>query len=398
MTAEANFVLPLLREGVDPAFELGALRTEGPVAKLELPEGIDVGAWLITRYEDAKAVLGDHRRFSNDFTKLTEAGDLTDLINQDPGGLGLLDPPDHTRLRKIVTPEFTMRRLRRLEPMIERIITERLDALEAAGTGADLVQQYAVPIPALVICELLGVPYEDRDEFTDHSADRFNFTGDIGDSLGEIGESLKYLRGLVAKMRKNPNDGLIGQIIREHGDSISDVELAGLADGILTGGHETTASMIALAAHMLMKDPEHMRIIREADEKQVQEIVDELLRYLTVVQIGFPRLAREDVEIGGQLIRKGELALVSLVAANRDEALTRDAETFRIDRGSTSHMAFGYGIHRCVGAELGRMELKVAIPELFRRFPDLKHVGDPDEADYRMFSIVFGLDSLPVAW
>ena len=110
MTAEANFVLPLLREGVDPAFELGALRTEGPVAKLELPEGINVGAWLITRYEDAKAVLGDRERFSNDFTKLTEAGDLTDLINQDPGGLGLLDPPDHTRLRKIVTPEFTMRR------------------------------------------------------------------------------------------------------------------------------------------------------------------------------------------------------------------------------------------------------------------------------------------------
>lgn len=398
MTAEANFVLPLLREGVDPAFELGALRTEGPVAKLELPEGIDVNAWLITRYEDAKAVLGDHTRFSNDFTKLTEAGDLTDLINQDPGGLGLLDPPDHTRLRKIVTPEFTMRRLRRLEPMIERIITERLDALEAAGPGADLVQHYAIPIPALVICELLGVPYEDRAEFTDHSADRFNFTGDIGDSLGEIGESLKYLRGLVAKMRQDPNDGLIGQIIREHGDAISDVELAGLADGILTGGHETTASMIALAAHMLMQDPEHMRIVREADEKQMQEIVDELLRYLTVVQIGFPRLAIEDVEIGGQLIRQGELALVSLVAANRDETLTPDAETFKINRGSTSHMAFGYGIHRCVGAELGRMELKVAIPELLRRFEDLQHVGDPEEAEYRMFSIVFGLDSLPVTW
>lgn len=398
MTAEANFVLPLLREGVDPALELGALRTEGPVARLELPEGINVGAWLITRYEDAKAVLGDHKRFSNDFTKLTAAGDLTDLISQDPGGLGLLDPPDHTRLRKIVTPEFTMRRLRRLEPMIERIITERLDAVEAAGPGADLVELYAVPIPALVICELLGVPYEDRDEFTDHSADRFNFTGDIGDSLGEIGESLKYLRGLVAKMRKDPNDGLIGQIIREHGDSITDVELAGLADGILTGGHETTASMIALAAHLLMKDPAHVQIVRQADERQAQDIVDELLRYLTVVQIGFPRLAKEDVEIGGQLIRAGELALVSLVAANRDDALTPGAETFQIARGSSSHLAFGYGIHRCVGAELGRMELKVAIPELFRRFPNLGHAGDPDEVDYRMFSIVFGLEALPVTW
>lgn len=398
MTAEVNFVLPLLREGVNPAFELGALRTESPVARLELPEGMNVGAWLITRYDDAKAVLGDHQRFSNDFTKLTQAGELTDLLNQDPGGLGLIDPPDHTRLRRIVTPEFTMRRLRRLEPMIGRIITERLDALEAAGPGADLVELYAVPIPALVICELLGVPYEDRDEFTDHSADRFNFTGDIGDSLGEIGESLKYLRGLVAKMRQNPNDGMIGQIIREYGDEIDDVELAGLADGILTGGHETTASMISLAAHHLMQDREHVRLIREADEKQAQSIIDELLRYMTVVQVGFPRLAKEDVEIGGQLIKAGELALVSLAAANRDDSLTPDAETFRIDRGTTSHLAFGYGIHRCVGAELGRMEMKVAIPELFRRFPELRHEGDPDLVDYRMFSIVFGLESLPVTW
>ncbi|WP_106848658.1 cytochrome P450 [Blastococcus sp. Marseille-P5729] len=398
MTAEVNFVLPLLREGVSPAFELGALRTEAPVAKLELPEGMNVNAWLITRYDDAKAVLGDHQRFSNDFTKLTEAGELTELMNQAPGGLGLLDPPDHTRLRRIVTPEFTMRRLRRLEPMIARIIRERLDALEAAGPGADLVELYAVPIPALVICELLGVPYEDRDEFTDHSADRFNFTGDLGDSLGEIGESLKYLRGLVAKIREEPNDGLIGQIIAEHGDEIDDVELAGLADGILTGGHETTAAMIALGAHHLMRNPEHVRAIIDSDEKQAQEIIDELLRYMTVVQIGFPRLAKEDVEIGGHVIKRGELALVSLAAANRDEALTPDADTFRIDRGTTSHLAFGYGIHRCVGAELGRMEMKVAIPELFRRFPDLAHAEDPDEAAYRMFSIVFGLESLPVTW
>ncbi|WP_153504938.1 cytochrome P450 [Cumulibacter manganitolerans] len=398
MTAEVNFTLPLLRDGVSPAYELSALRTEAPVARLELPEGMNVDAWLVTRYDDAKAVLGDHQRFSNDFTKLTEAGELTELMNQDPGGLGLLDPPDHTRLRKIVTPEFTMRRLRRLEPLIERIIRERLDALEAAGPGADLVELYAVPIPALVICELLGVPYEDRDEFTDHSADRFNFTGDIGDSLGEIGESLKYLRGLVAKIRKEPNDGLIGQIIAEHGDEIDDIELAGLADGILTGGHETTASMIALAAHHLMRDPAHVTAIREADEKQAQEIIDELLRFMTVVQVGFPRLAKEDVEIGGQPIKAGQLVLVSLAAANRDDALTPDADTFQIGRGSTSHLAFGYGIHRCVGAELGRMELKVALPELFRRFPGLSHAGDPDDVDYRFFSIVFGLESLPVSW
>ncbi|GAB3306648.1 cytochrome P450 [Epidermidibacterium keratini] len=396
---DVNFALPLLRDGYVPAAELDALRTEQPIARLELPEGIDVTGWLITRYDDAKAVLGDHQRFSNDFTRLAEAGDLQSLLQQDPGGLGLIDPPDHTRLRKIVTPEFTMRRLRRLEPLIDGIIAERLDAIAAAGPGADLVELYALPIPSLVITELLGVPYEDRDEFVDHSADRFTFTGDIGDSLGQIGESLKYLRGLVEKMRANPDgDGLIPQIIREHGDDITDTELAGLADGILTGGHETTASMIALGAHVLMQNPDYVSLISNAEPKQAQEIVDELLRVLTVVQVGFPRLAKEDVEVGGQLIKAGELALVSLSAANRDDALTPDAQTLDLRRGTTSHLAFGYGIHRCIGAELGRMELKVALPELFRRFPGIKHEGDPDLVDYRMFSIVFGLESLPVTW
>ncbi|MEO6957494.1 MAG: cytochrome P450, partial [Antricoccus sp.] len=251
MSDDIPFVLPLLRDGIDPVEELGALRTSTPIVQLEIPGGVK--AWLVTKYDDVRAVLGDHERFSNDFTKLAEAGELQMLLQSDPGGLGLIDPPDHTRLRRILTPEFTMRRLRRLDPKIELIIEKQLDALAAAGPGADLVALYANPIPSLVICDLLGVPYEERDEFAKHSQDRFNFTGDLADSLGEISESLKYLTRIVEKMRQSPNDGLIGQIITEHGDSITDIELAGLADGLLTGGLETTASMIALGAHIIMQ-------------------------------------------------------------------------------------------------------------------------------------------------
>ena len=394
--SEVPFVIPLLRDGVDPVDELGALRTEQPIVKLVIPGGLD--AWLVTRYDDVKAVLGDHERFSNDFSKVAEAGELQALLHQDPGGLGMIDPPDHTRLRKILTPEFTMRRLRRLEPEINAIIDAQLDEMEKLGAGVDLVEHYATPIPSLVICDLLGVPYEDREEFQKHSADRFNFTGDLSDSLGEIGESLKYIRGLVAKMRERPNYGLIGQIIASHGDDIDDVELAGLADGILTGGHETTASMIALAAHVLMKNPDHVAMMRDGDEKQVADMVDELLRYLTVVQVPFPRLAKVDLTLGEQEIKAGELVLGSLVAANRDESLGDNMDEFVPERETMSHLAFGHGIHRCVGAELGRMELRRALPALFKRFPSLHHEGSPDEVEFRMFSIVFGIEALPVAW
>lgn len=395
--SEVPFVMPLLRDGVNPVDELGALRSEQPIVPLEVP-GVGTNVWLVTRYDDVKAFLGDHARFSNDFSKVAEAGELQMLLQQDPGGLGMVDPPDHTRLRKILTPEFTMRRLRRLVPKIDDIVTGQLDEMEWAGQGADLVEHYAMPIPALVICDLLGVPYAERDEFQKHSADRFNFTGDPSDSLGEIGASLKYLRGLVEQIRKEPNDGLIGQIIAEHGDAITDVELAGLADGILTGGHETTASMISLAAHVLMKDADHVALMRDGDEKQVSNLVEELLRYLTVVQVPFPRLAKVDLTLGGQEIKAGDLVVGSLVAANRDEALGANMDDMVPDRGTTSHLAFSWGIHRCIGAELGRMELRQALPALFRRFPALHHEGPVDETEFRMFSIVFGIESLPVAW
>ncbi len=397
MTDALHFPLMFSRDGLDPIAELGERRATEPVSKLELPFGIT--AWLVTGYDAAKEVLGDPTSFSNAFGNLTTSG--TD-DEQDPGGLGMTDPPYHTRLRKMLTPEFTMRRLNRLKPRIVAIVDQQLDAIEQAGQPADLVDTFAMPIPSLVICELLGVPYADREGFQALSTARF----DLGDDspLDVIGTSLDYLQGLVVAERANPGEGLLGMLIREHGDDINDRELAGLADGLLTGGHETTASSLSLGALALMQSPEYFARLGDADEQTAHLAVEELLRYLTVVQVAFPRFSKTEVVIGGQQIPAGALVLVSLSAADRDAVLaTRggehpDMEAFDPTRPATSHLAFGYGIHRCVGAELARMELRIAFPALARRFPTMRPAVPMNELSFRDSSIVYSAETMPVIW
>ncbi|TQL76048.1 cytochrome P450 [Stackebrandtia endophytica] len=395
MSEEAFTLVQFQRDGLDPVPELARRRAEQPISRLQYPIGPPV--WLVTSYADSRAILGDHARFSSDFAKMTAGDDLDVLAALNPGGLGFTDPPDHTRLRKMLTPEFTMRRLRRLVPRIEGIIDDRLDAMEASDKPVDLVDLFAVPIPSLVISELLGVPYPDRDEFQRLSMSRFDFLGDIEGCLGAVQETLDYLGGLVTEQRKNPGDNLLGMLVREHGDNITDDELTGLADGILIGGHETTASMLALGALHLMTSPEHFAMIRDSDE-HVESVVDELLRYLTVVQVAFPRIALEDVELSGHTIAAGEVVLCSLSGANRDPKLGPDMDKVNPFREMPPHFAFGYGLHRCVGAELGRMELRMAYPALLRRFPTLKLAVPFEELKFRELSIVYGVESLPVTW
>ncbi|TCO52595.1 cytochrome P450 [Actinocrispum wychmicini] len=383
-------LMPLRRDGLDPIPELGATRAQAPVSKLSIPFGINL--WLVSGYEEAKAVLSDTKSFSNDFANLTGAG-MTDQEN--PGGLGFADPPVHSRLRKLLTPEFTMRRLSRLTPGIKEIIEQRLAAMAAAAGPVDLVQEFALPIPSLVICELLGVPYEDREAFQHLAVSRFDLFGGAGASLGAISDSLEYLLDVVRKQRENPGDGLLGMIIKEHGDEVGDQELAGLADGVLTGGFETTASMLALGALVLLRDQETFKRIHD-DDSAASGFVEEILRYLTVVQVAFPRFARDDVEVAGVKMTKGDMVVVSLSGANRDPALGPDLEWVDATRAPTSHLAFGYGVHRCIGAELARMELRAAYPALVRRFPEMRLAKAPEELVFRKVSIVYGVESLPV--
>ncbi|WP_163509731.1 cytochrome P450 [Fodinicola acaciae] len=383
-------LMPLRRDGLDPVPEMAKLRADQPISKMPLPVGMTV--WLVTGHAEAKAILS-HPDFSNDFTHLVGSAGVT--AEQNPGGLGFTDPPAHTRLRKLLTPEFTMRRLGRLEPLIQQIVDDQLDTIAAAPGPVDLVETFALPIPSLAICELLGVPYEDRADFQRLGAARFDLFAGAGASLGAINESLAYLLEIVKGQRRTPGDGLLGMLVTEHGDDVSDRELAELADGLLTGGFETTASMLALGAIVLLRDPATFEALR-TDDEAVGPIVEEMLRYLTVVQVAFPRVATTDMEIAGTSIATGDVVLVSLSGADRDAAFGADAGEFSGKRPPSPHLAFGHGIHRCIGAELARMELRIAYPSLVRRFPKLRLAKPEPELAYRQLSIVYGVDSLPV--
>ena len=396
LSAAIDPFVPLRRTGLDPLPDLAALRAETPVRKLEFPFGIS--AWLVSGYDEAKSVLGAHTEFSNDFANVTTLTGGMASAEQNPGGLGMADPPVHTRLRKMLTPEFTMRRLQRLTPRIAQIVEELLDGMESAGSPVDFVQAFAMPLPSLVICELLDVPYPDREAFGKLSGARFDIFGGAGTGLEAISESLQYMGELVKMQRAKPGDGLLGMLIRTYGDQIDDTELAGLADGVLIGGHETTASMLALGAIALLSSPDRAETVRGGDDDAVHRAVEELLRYLTVVQVAFPRFAREDVEVAGQQIKAGEMVLVSLSGANRDPVLGDNLDTLDLARVPTSHYAFGYGIHRCVGSELARMELRIAYPALLQRFPTLRLDRPLSEIAFREYSVVFGVEDLPVAW
>lgn len=387
-----ELLMLLRRDGLDPVSRVAATRADAPVSRVSLPFGMD--AWVVTGYEESKAVLGSAEGFSTDFAHL--AGNAGIAAEQSPGGLGFSDPPVHTRLRRILTPEFTMRRLRRLAPRIESIVEERLDAMEAARGPVDLVHEFALPVPSLTICELLGVPYEDRHDFQQLAMDRFDLFGGTTAPFGAMSASLDYFREVVSAQRRKPGDGLLGMIVREHGDSVDDEELAGLADGVLTGGFETTASTIALGSLVLLQNEDVLDRLR-TDDAMTAPFVEEVLRYLSAVQMAFPRFAREDIEIAGVVIPRGDMVLCSLSGANRDPSYVTDDGGFDPHRATPSgHLAFGHGIHRCIGAELARMELRVAYPALARRFPRMRLAVPPQDLSFRKLSIVYGIESLPV--
>ncbi|VXB95751.1 cytochrome P450 [Aeromicrobium sp. 9AM] len=388
--------VPLQRNGMDPVPRIAEIRATEPMHKLDLP--FNFRAYLVTGYEESRQILTDRDSYSNDIRHMFHGdGPAT---SDDIGGLGFTDPPLHTRLRKIVTPEFTMRRLARLEPMIGQIVDGQLDKLAAEGSGADMAKHLAFPVPFQTICALLGLDYEDRDAFEKLGSARFDATNGGAAAFGAVSEQREFLFEAVAKQRKEPGPGLIGQILRDEGDLISDVDLAGLADGVFTGGFETTAGMIALGTIVLLRDPAYADLIRKGDPEDVDRIVEELLRYLAVVQVAFPRFAKQDMMLFGKQLKAGDVVLASLSGANRDPSSAGERpdefDPYRVP--ASGHLAFGHGIHRCIGAELARMELRIALPKLFQRFPDLALAKPQEELSFRQLSFVYGVDELPVTF
>ncbi|MFN6552640.1 cytochrome P450 [Mycolicibacterium septicum] len=392
--------LHMRRNAFDPTPELAEIREADGVRTVISALGNPVH--LITRHEDVKAVLSDHERFSNSrppgFT-LPGAPEMSEdeLASARAGNLLGLDPPEHQRLRRMLTAEFTIRRMKRLVPRIVEIVDARLDAMTAAAPPSDLVADFALPIPSLVICELLGVPYEDRDDFQHRSTLQLDLSLPIAERLALQRQSRDYMRGLVRRARQGPGEDILGMLVRDHGDELSDDELVGIAGLLLLAGHETTSNMLGLGVLALLRHPEQLAAVRD-DPDAVGPAVEELLRWLSIVQNAIPRFTTTDVEVAGVRISAGELVFASLPAGNRDPEFIDSPDVLDIRRGAPGHLAFGHGVHHCLGAPLARMEMRIAIPALLRRFPTLALAEPFDAVQYRSFHFIYGLKSLAVTW
>lgn len=387
-----SFTLPVKRDGLDPLPDLMQVQADEPVKLLANMFGR--GVWLVTGYDEARDVLaGDPAVWSNDLGQFVSQDGRS--AEEQIGGLGMTDPPLHTQLRKYLTPEFTMRRLARLQPSIEAIVEARLDAMEAVGPEVDLVEEFAFAVPFDVICDLLGLPVEDRSRFFDLGVARFDLSEGGAGAFGAAAHTRDFLIQAVKEQREKPGDGLIGAMLEEYGDELDDITLGGIADGVFLGGYETSASMLALGTYLIATTPEAGRMLR-SDPESVNKVVEELLRHLCVVQLAFLRFAKQDVVVGGVTINEGDAVGVSLLAANRDPRLGPDLDTFDPTREPVRHLSFGWGMHRCVGAELARMELRTALRMLAERYPDLTMAVDIDDLDFRKLSAVYGVESLPV--
>ncbi|WP_207755985.1 cytochrome P450 [Nonomuraea cypriaca] len=383
--------LPTTRtDPFDPPDGLGALP---PLSRLAYPDG-HLG-WLATGHAAVRAVLSDPRFSSRTELKhapvLSGQGDLgADLVR--PGMFVHMDPPDHTRYRRLLTGRFTVQRMRWLEPRIEKLTEAHLDALERHGPPADLVTEFALPIPSLVICELLGVPYADRERFQRASALVMRNESTGGEVMEAYVSLYAFLGELVAAKREEPADDLVSGLLAA--DDLTDEELINISLLLLIAGHETTANMISLGAYRLLTDPGQVGRLH-ADPAAA---VEELLRYLSIAHIGPIRVALEDVELEGEIIGAGESVTVSLPAANRDPARFDDPDRLDLGRHASGQLAFGHGIHQCLGQQLARIELRLAYTALFRRFPGLRLAVPPEEVTMRTDMLVYGVHRLPVAW
>ena len=392
--------LHMRREGFDPVPEMAALRDDEGVRQVETAFGMP--AFLVARHADVKAVLADSARFSNDSRRAFDAPGAPKLSAEErdrmrAGNLLGVDPPEHTRLRRMLTPEFTVRRMRRLEPRIVEIVDDHLDAMEKAGPPCDLVADFALPIPSLVICELLGVPYADRESFQQRTSKLLDISLPMDERL-ELGrESREYMADLVARAQAAPGEDMLGMLVRDHGDDLSTDELIGIAGLLLIAGHETTSNMLGLGALALLRHPEQLALVRD-DPAAVAPAVEELLRFLGIVHSGIPRTTTRDVEVGGIAIPADSLVILALATANRDPRFLADGDRLDVTRDAAGHVAFGHGVHHCLGAPLARMEMRIAFPALLRRFPRLALAVPFDEVEFRAFHFIYGLRSLPVTW
>ncbi|GGX74611.1 cytochrome P450 [Streptomyces hiroshimensis] len=363
---------------------------------LRYPDG-HIGR-LVTGLQTARSVLGDTRFSSLPAGKRSPVKVPGSELSTDalpPGMFVNMDPPEHTRYRRLLSKHFTIRRVRELRPRIQEMTDRLLDEMESAAGPVDLVQAFAKPLPTLVTSELLGLPEADRSQFGHHVDVLFS----LSSSGEEMQQSMMGLGGmltaLIAAARKDPGPDILGRLTLE--TDLTDEELLGITIVLLIAGLETTTNMLALGTYALLRHPDQLAALR-ADWTLMDDAVEELLRYLSVVQIGPIRVAAEDFEFEGQSVRKGEVVTVSLPAANRDPLGFEAPDTFDIRRGPSRHLAFGSGPHQCMGHHLARLELAIGYESLLRRFPRLELAVPAEEIGTREMMVTYGVLGLPVRW
>ncbi|MCA6091932.1 cytochrome P450 [Streptomyces sp. SCA3-4] len=386
----------------DPYSVYGPLREKSPVTRVKRPDGTEV--WWITRHKEAREALADDR-LSKD---MRQAGDLYLAVfgESEESAMALdqnminCDPPDHTRLRRLVAKAFTAPRVERLRPRIEELVDELLDGLDPHGR-TDFLQEFGYPLTVSVICELLGIPAEDRGSLREWSSKlgAAGFTEEGREAAGAAQKQLNaYLRALIARRRDEPADGLLDALIavRDEGDSLTEDELVSTVFLLMFAGHESTALQIANSMLTLLREPGRYQALREHPEK-VDAVVEECLRYDGSAEVATFRFAREDIEIGDVTIPRGSMVTIVIAAANRDPRQFSDPEVFDAERGHSGHLSFGHGRHYCIGASLARLELRAALHGILRRFPAPALDVTWDELHFLPGGLAFrGLRSLPV--
>jgi cytochrome P450 len=381
----------------DPPPDLRAL---APVSRVRLWDGST--PWLITRHADVRAILADPR-VSADARRAgyphVSAGGRARRTRA-PSFIGM-DDPDHARLRRMVTGTFAIRRVDALRPSIQRIVDEHIDALLAGPRPVDLVQAFALPVPSLVICHLLGVPYADHDFFQRRARVLVSRDATVERVRAAHDELTEYLEGVITDKLAEPGDDLLSRLAVEHvaTGELSRREAALTAVLLLIAGHETTANMIGLGTLVLLEHPDQLAALRETDDPAlIAGAVEELLRYLTIVHSGRRRVALQDIDIDGQTIHAGDGIVLAGDAANRDEDAFSDADRLDIHRDARGHLAFGFGIHACLGQPLARVELQIVYATLYRRIPGLRLAVPLEQIPFKHDSIVYGVYELPVTF
>jgi cytochrome P450 len=376
------------------------LNSQKPLSRVRIWDGST--PWLVTGYEEVRTLFSDPRVSVDDrrpgFPHWNEGMSAT--VDKRPRSVFTSDAEEHTRFRRMLSRPFTFRRVEALRPVIQQITDEHIDAMLAGPQPADLVAALALPVPSLVISQLLGVPYEEAEMFQRHATIGLARYATAEDTATGVAGLAKYLARLVEAKMENPAEDAVSDLAeRVKAGEISVREAAQLGIGLLIAGHETTANMIGLGVLALLENPDQLAVLRDTEDPAIiANAVEELLRYLSIIQNGQRRIAIEDISIGGEMIRAGEGIIIDLAPANWDAKVFPEPERLYLHRSAAPNVAFGYGRHQCVGQQLARAELRIVYPTLFRRIPTLRLAVPIEEIAFKHDRLAYGLYELPVSW